>query len=358
MRAFRVEAQKSQPLQTKPNRIYRAIDLFAGIGGIRKGFEQAFKEKIRFVYANDNDNQCCRTYRANFGTIDENDINDVIKNMSKIPKHDVLLAGFPCQPFSIAGRKKGFEDKTKGTLFYTIAKILSIRRPEAFLLENVKHFKHHDSGRTWATVQDVLRNDLDYKIYDTVLNAKYFGVPQNRQRFFIAGFKEKTVAFDWPKQKRKRVKLSDYLETSVEAKYYLGQKYLESLKKHRERHESLGHGFGYRVLDPETEIARTLVVGGMGKERNLVKNKPLPDCWKPGDDPLKKKNNEGIRRLTPRECARLQGFSESFKIPVSDTQAYKQFANSVAVPVVRAIAEKMLISLEGRIKNPPILSYA
>jgi len=225
-------------------------------------------------------------------------------------------------------------------------------------LENVRHFKHHDNGRTWATVKDVLRNDLDYKIYDEILNAKYFGVPQNRPRFFVAGFKEKTVAFDWPKENRKPVRLKDFLETNVETKYYLGQQYLESLKKHRERHESLGHGFGYRVLDPETEVAHTLVVGGMGTERNLVKNKPLPDCWKPGDDPLKKKNNEGVRRLTPREFARLQGFPDSFEIPVSDKQAYKQFANSVAVPVIKAIAKNMLESLEGRIKSPPIISYA
>jgi len=358
LRVFRVKVQKSQPLQTKPNKIYRAIDLFAGVGGMRMGFEQAFQERIKFVYANDNDKSCCQTYRANFDFIDDRDINAVIKDMSQIPQHDILLAGFPCQPFSIAGEKKGFEDKTRGTLFYTIAKILSVRRPAAFLLENVRYFKHHDHGRTWATVKDVLENELDYKIYDAVLNAKYFGVPQNRPRFFIAGFKEKTVVFNWPKQRGELVKLKDFLETNVKAKYYLGQQYLDSLKKHRERHESLGHGFGYRVLDPETEIARTLVVGGMGKERNLIKNKPLPNCWKPGDDPLKKKNNEGVRRLTPREFARLQGFPDSFKIPVSDTQAYKQFANSVAVPVVKAIAKNMLNSLEGKIKHPSILSYA
>jgi len=358
LRAFRVEVQKSRLLQTKPEKIYRAIDLFAGIGGIRLGFEQAFQERIRFVYANDNDKACCQTYRANFGAIDDRDINEVIKDLSQIPEHDILLAGFPCQPFSIAGEKIGFEDKTRGTLFYTIVKILSVRRPAAFLLENVPYFKDHDRGRTWAIVKDVLENDLDYNVYHRVLNAKYFGVPQNRPRFFIAGFKEKTVAFDWPKQRGKPPKLKDFLETNVEAKYYLGQQYLDSLKKHRERHESLGHGFGYRILNPETEVARTLVVGGMGKERNLIKDKLLPDCWKPGDDPLGKKNNEGVRRLTPREFARLQRFPDSFKIPVSDTQAYKQFANSVAVPVIKAIARNMLNSLEGKIKRPTLLKYA
>lgn len=358
LRVFRVKVQKSQPLQMKPSKIYRAIDLFAGIGGIRKGFEQAFQERIKFVYSNDNNKPCCQTYRANFGTIDNRDINEVGNNLSEIPDHDILLAGFPCQPFSIAGEKKGFEDKTRGTLFYTIAKILSVKRPAAFLLENVRHFKHHNGGRTWTTVKDVLENDLDYNVYDTVLNAKYFGVPQNRPRIFIAGFKEKIVAFNWPEQRGKPGKLKDFLETNVEAKYYLGQQYLESLKKHRERHEALGHGFGYKILNPETEVARTLVVGGMGKERNLIKNKPLPDCWKPGDDPLKKKNNEGVRKLIPREFARLQGFPDSFKIPVSDTQAYKQFANSVTVPVIKAIAKNMLNSLDGRIKRPSILSYA
>ena len=345
LRAFRVEVQKSQPPQTKPNKIYHAIDLFAGIGGMRMGLEQAFGERIKFVYANDNDRYCCQTYRANFGAIDDRDLNEVIKDLSQIPGHDILLAGFPCQPFSIAGEKKGFEDKTRGTLFHTIAKILSVKRPAVFLLENVRHFEHHDSGRTWTTVKDVLQNDLDYSVYHTVLNAKYFGVPQNRQRFFIAGFKDETVAFSWPKQKEKPPKLKDFLETDVEAKYHLGQQYLDSLKRHRERHASLGHGFGYRVLDPETEVARTSVVGGMGKERTLVRNKPLPDCWKPGDDPLKKKNKEGVRRLTPRECARLQGFPDSFKTPVSDTQAYKQFANSVAVPVIKAIARALLSSV-------------
>lgn len=356
--AFRANVQQNQPLHTKANRIYRAIDLFAGIGGIRMGFEQAFQEQISFVYTNDNNKYCSETYRANFGSSDDRDINEVIKDLTQIPEHDILLAGFPCQPFSIAGEKKGFEDKTRGTLFHAIAKILGDKKPLVFLLENVKHFKHHDRGRTWATVREVLKDYLDYTVYDAVLNAKYFGVPQNRQRFFIAGFKEETIAFSFPEQNGKPPKLTDILETDIEAKYYLGQQYLNSLKKHRKRHEALGHGFGYRVLDPETEVARTLVGGGMGKERNLIQNKPLPDCWKPGDDPLKKKNNEGVRQLTPRECARLQGFPDSFKIPVSDTQAYKQFANSVPVPVIKTIAQNMLDALKGKIHRPSILSYA
>jgi DNA (cytosine-5)-methyltransferase 1 len=345
-------------LLKETERIYRAVDLFAGIGGIRLGFQQAFEERIEFVFANDNDKKCCETYRANFGKINDRDINDVTKHMSRFPKHDILLGGFPCQPFSIAGEKKGFEDRTRGTLFYTIAKILSARKPEAFLLENVEHFKHHDNGNTLKVVKDVLQNDLDYNVHEAVLNAKYFGLPQNRPRFFIAGFKEEGVAFEWPRGSSKIVKLDSILEKNIAEKYYIGQQYLNSLKEHRRRHEALGHGFGYRVLNPKKDIAGTLVAGGMGKERNLIKNDPLPNCWKEGDDPLKKKNNEGVRKFTPRECARLQGFPESFKIPVADTHAYRQFANSVPVPVIKAIAVSMLAAIKGNIRQASISVYA
>jgi DNA (cytosine-5)-methyltransferase 1 len=345
-------------LLQEPERIYQAVDLFAGIGGLRLGFQQAFRERIKFVYANDNDKSCRETYRANFqGEIDDRNIKNVIKDMKKFPKHDILLAGFPCQPFSIAGERKGFKDKTRGTLFYAIAEILSMRKPEAFLLENVEHFEHHDNGNTWKVVEDVLRNELGYDVDGKVLNARHFGLPQNRPRFFIRGFKKKDVAFDWPRGNPKKVKLERILEKSVAEKYYIGQQYLNSLKEHRRRHEALGHGFGYRVLDPKKDIAGTLVAGGMGKERNLIKNDPLQNCWKIGDDPLKKKNCEGVRKLTPRECARLQGFPDSFTIPVSDTQAYRQFANSVPVPVIKTIAENMLVAIEGKIRQESISVY-
>lgn len=356
LKQFRVEIESNSDINFQP-KIYRAIDLFAGIGGIRLGFEQAFEDRVRFVYSNDNNKYSCKTYEENFGPISCEDINDVAKNTDQIPDHDILLGGFPCQPFSIAGEKKGFEDKTRGTLFHTVAKILDAKKPSAFLLENVRHFKNHDKGKTWATVKDVLQNDLNYNVFDNVLNAKYFGVPQNRPRFFMIGFKDETVVFNWPKPQKQPPKLRDFLETNVESKYYLGQQYMDSLKKHRKRHEEKGHGFGYKIIDPDTEVAKTLVVGGMGRERNLIKNHPLPDCWKPGDDPLKTKNNEGIRRLTPREFARLQGFPDSYKIPVSETQAYKQFANSVAVPVIKEIAKSMLAALESKVFRPTIVSY-
>jgi len=337
-------------------KVYRAIDLFAGVGGIRLGFEQAFQEQIEFVYSNDNNKFAGVTYRENFGDIDIADINEVIKDMSRIPEHDILVGGFPCQPFSIAGEQLGFEDKTRGTLFYAIAKIISAKRPTAFLLENVKHFQHHNKGRTWKTVKEVLQNELGYKTYDIILNAKYFGVPQNRPRFYCVGFRDRDAIFEWPKEDGPIVKLRDFLEHDVDERYYVGQQYFNSLKKHRAKHEALGHGFGYRILDPKG-IAGTIVVGGMGLERNLIQNSPLPNCWKPGDDPLKKKNCEGVRVLTPRECARLQGFPDSFKIPVSETQAYKQFANSVAVPVIRAIAQNMLLTLQGKGNQKAISAF-
>jgi DNA (cytosine-5)-methyltransferase 1 len=347
----------SIPSKPADSKKYRAIDLFAGIGGIRLGFQQTFKEKITFVYSNDHDPWACQTYRKNFGEIDEADINQVVEEMSKVPDHEIIMGGFPCQPFSIAGAQLGFEDKTRGTLFYAIAKIIDAKKPMAFLLENVKNFRDHNGGKTWATVREVLEKDLNYKVYDTVLNAKHFGVPQNRPRFYAVGFKDKNALFEWPEKQEKTAKLKDILQKRVKSSYYIGQQYFNSLKKHRERHEALGHGFGYRILNPEG-IAGTIVVGGMGLERNLIKNTPLKNCWKPSDDPLKKKNCEGVRVLTPRECARLQGFPDSFKIPVSDTQAYKQFANSVAVPVIKAIATQILATLEGKTPQRQIFHYS
>jgi DNA (cytosine-5)-methyltransferase 1 len=355
-RALKPISNSDISIEQSSSKTYRGIDLFAGIGGIRLGFEQAFHEQIKFVYSNDHNKFACETYRANFGEIDDSDIVEKTKNISQIPDHDILVGGFPCQPFSIAGEQLGFEDKTRGTLFYAIAKIISAKRPAAFLLENVKNFRDHNQGQTWATVKEVLQNELGYKTYDTVLNAKYFGVAQNRPRFYAVGFKDKDTIFEWPKEDEKQVKLKDFLEPHVEESYYIGQQYFNSLKNHRKRHEALGHGFGYRILNPDG-IAGTIVVGGMGLERNLIKNTPLQDCWKPGDDPLKKKNCEGVRVLTPRECARLQGFPDSFKIPVSDTQAYKQFANSVAVPVIRAIAKQILLSLEDKVPQRQMFHY-
>lgn len=325
---------------------YRAIELFSGIGGIRLGFEQAFGDNINFLWANDNDRFCIETYKANFkGKTDNRDINEVIKDISQIPDHDILLAGFPCQPFSIAGPKNGFEDKTRGTLFFAISKILQEKKPQAFMLENVKHFKTHNRGRTWNTVKDVLENELNYRVFAKTIDASKFGLPQKRKRFYIVGFKDRNIEYEFPIGNSEKPVLESFLEKNINIKYYISQEYLNGLKKHRKRHEAKGHGFGYAVLDPKKDLANTLVVGGMGKERNLIKNKPTQNCWKPGDKDLKKKNCEGLRKLTPREFANLQGFPKNFKVPVSNTQGYKQFANSVPVPVVKAIAEQMLKNL-------------
>ncbi len=309
----------------------KAIDLFAGIGGIRKGFEDA---DFQVVYSNDINRYAAQTYAANFDEMDTTDIREV--DEKKLPNFDILLAGFPCQAFSIAGKKMGFAD-TRGTLFFEIERILAEKKPKAFLLENVRNLENHDKGRTLQTILTVLKEKLGYDVHYTILNAKDYGVPQNRPRIYMVGFKKKTN-FEFPAIKS-QVALKTILEKKVHPKYYISQKYFEGLEKHRKRHESKGNGFGYQVLDKDG-VANALVVGGMGRERNLVKDKPVL-IYKPGLDKLKFKNALGIRKLTIRECARLQGFEDDFKFPVSETQAYKQLGNSVAVPVIRAIAKEM-----------------
>ena len=310
----------------------KAIDLFAGIGGIRQGFEDL---GFKIVYSNDIDPHCAETYKANFDEIDTRTIEKV--PMKEIPDFDVLLGGFPCQSFSIAGQRKGFADTTRGTLFFHIEKILAEKKPKAFLLENVGHLLHHDKGSTFKVIRSVLEDKLGYDVHAKILNAKDFGVPQNRPRIYIVGFKNKTD-FKFPKPTG-RVALKTILERKADTKYYISQKYYEGLERHRKRHESKGNGFGYCVLKPDG-IANTLVLGGMGRERNLIADKPIL-VWGSGKDKLKYKNKLGLRKLTIRECARLQGIKEDFVFPVSNTQAYRQIANSVAVPVVRAIAKEM-----------------
>ena len=326
------------------DKIFRAIDLFAGIGGIRLGFIQAFNDEMEFVFSNEIDPYCCQTYEANYG---ENPIGDITKiNPEDIPDFDILLAGFPCQAFSIAGRKEGFED-TRGTLFYNIAQILDEKKPNAFLLENVPHLLNHDKGRTFQVIKDILEEDLNYNIHFTILNAKDFGLPQNRPRIYIVGFK-KNLRFAFPTPTKKRVKLEEILEQDVDDSYYLSQQYLNGLKKHRARHEAKGNGFGYLVV-PRSGIANAIVCGGMGKERNLVFDKILVNCWKKDGDDIQLRNNEGIRKMTEREWARLQGFPEAFTFPVAKTRIYRQLANSVPIPVIKAIAQEIKRSLENHI---------
>jgi len=323
---------------------YRAIDLFAGIGGIRLGFQQAFGNQMNFVFASEINKYACDTYEENFNERPAGDITSIPPE--EIPDHDMLLAGWPCQSFSMAGRKGGFGDP-RGNLFFAISNILKKKLPYSFLLENVYYLKRHDKKKTFKTIMHILEDELNYKVYYEILNAKYYGVPQNRPRIFIVGFRE-PIYFDFPPPSSTIPKLKTVLEKNVLSKYYLSQRYLDGLKNHRRRHEKLGHGFGYIVLDPDG-VAKTLVIGGMGHERNLVKNTPTSDAYGGPRDDIGKPNKEGLRRLTPRECARLQGYADSFKFPVSNTQAYRQLAESVAVPLIGKIALSMKKAIEERI---------
>lgn len=319
----------------------KVVDFFAGIGGIRLGFEQA---EFDCVFSNEIDPYCCITYKENFGDDPKGDITKL--NPSDIkPEFDVFVGGFPCQAFSIAGRKLGFED-TRGTLFFDIVKILKDKNPKAFLLENVKNLKSHDKGKTFATILNVLENDLKYNVAVKILNAKDFGVAQNRERVYIVGFRKDVFSekFEFPESTNDKKVLKDILEKNVPIKYFISKKRLEGMKRHKARHAAKGNGFGYGVLDPN-DVSKTIVIGGMGRERNLVVD--TDSYLKHKKDPaFKDKNTEAIRYLTPREYARLQGFPEEYKIPVSNAQAYKQFANAVAVPVIKEIAKKMKKILE------------
>lgn len=325
-------------------KIFRAIDLFAGIGGIRRGFEQAFSNQIEFVFSCEIDRKCRKTYYANFKEIPKIDIRKY--PIDKIRNFNILLAGFPCQSFSIAGKRKGLNDEY-GNLFYYIRDIIKKKQPSAFLLENVDSLIMHDKGRTFLIIKQILESELKYYIHYKILNALDFGLPQNRKRVYIVGFK-KNYAFNFPQIISNQIAIGSILEKNVPRKYYLSQQYLDTLEKHRVRHQSKGHGFGYQIISKD-DIANTLVSGGMGLERNLIQEENINyNFWKEGES-LKKKNNKGIRFLTLRECARLQGFSEKFLFPVPISYAYKQIAKSVPIDVVREIALEMKKSFEKRI---------
>ena len=318
------------------------IDLFAGIGGFRLAFE---KLGGKCVFSSEIDKYAQITYKENFKEIPFGDITGI--NEKDIPDHDVLLAGFPCQAFSIAGKRAGFED-TRGTLFFDVARIIKEKKPKAFFLENVKGLINHNRGQTLRIILNVLRNDLNYTVPEPeIMNAKDFGVPQNRERIFIVGFRNdiNSSKFTYPDSIKKKVVLKNILEEKeVSVKYYLSDVYLNSLRQHKERHLSKGNGFGYEII-PENGIANAIVVGGMGRERNLVIDRRLTN-FTPVTKIKGNVNKEFIRRMTPREWARLQGFPDNFKIPVSDAQAYKQFGNSVAVPAIYATGKNILSVLK------------
>jgi DNA (cytosine-5)-methyltransferase 1 len=303
------------------------IDLFAGIGGMRLAYEAVGG---RCVYSNEWNKYCQQTYFANFGELPDGDITRV--NEYEIPNHDILVAGFPCQPFSIAGvskknslgRATGFQDKTQGTLFFDVCRILNAKRPKAFMLENVKNLKSHDKGRTFKVIMDSLE-ELDYEVYSAVLDGQNY-VPQHRERIIIVGFDRKRYGsglpfnFDITPVRPKPV-MRDILEPEVDDKYTLSDKLWTYLQNYAAKHRAAGNGFGYGIADPDG-ISRTLSAR----------------YYKDGSEILIAQEGKNPRRLTPRECARLQGFPDTFRIVVSDTQAYRQFGNSVVVPLITDVA--------------------
>lgn len=317
------------------NNKFTFIDLFAGIGGMRIAFERAGGSCI---YSNEWNKYSQQTYFANFGELPEGDITQV--KAADIPDHDILVAGFPCQPFSIAGvskknsmgRATGFEDKTQGTLFFDVCRILKEKRPKAFLLENVKNLCSHDKGRTFKIIRESL-DELGYEIFFEVLDGQQF-VPQHRERILIVGFDRErymdNVAFQFDiTPEIPRPVMRDILDSEVDGKYTLSDKLWNYLQNYAAKHRAAGNGFGYGIA-PLDGISRTISAR----------------YYKDGSEILIAQKDKNPRRLTPRECARLQGFPDTFKIPVSDTQAYKQFGNSVVVPLMENVARLMVEKLK------------
>ena len=329
---------------------YKSIDLFAGIGGIRLGFDQAFKSRIKTVFVSEFDKYAVSTYKDNFK--DKFDIaGDITKiEASQIPSFDICLAGFPCQAFSIAGKKLGFKDDYKGlsrgTLFHDVVRICEYHKPKVIFCENVKGLTLHDKGRTFKIIKGAFE-EIGYNVFCKVLNSKYFGVPQNRERIYIVCFRKDLgiTDFEFPKGSECSKCLKDILEEApVSSKYYLSTSYINALEKHKQRNKEKGNGFGYVIRDLNG-TSGAIVCGGMGRERNLIIDN-RPHDLKPITHIHGTINDRGIRKLTPREWARLQGFPDSYILNLSDTHLYKQLGNSVSVPVIRAIALNIKKALE------------
>lgn len=306
------------------------IDLFAGIGGMRLAYQNLGGE---CVFTSEWDKFSQKTYEINFGEKPKGDITKI--NEKDIPDHDILLAGFPCQPFSIAGvskknalgRAHGFLDETQGTLFFDIARIINYKRPKAFMLENVKNLVSHDKGNTFRVIKETLI-ELGYNIHYKVLDGKYF-VPQHRERIIIVGF-DNTIfngidSFEFPKMKDAEYAVKDILEKDVDKKYTLSEKLWNYLQDYAAKHKAKGNGFGFGLTD----------LGGISRTLSAR-------YYKDGAEILIPQINNRPRRLTPRECARLQGFPDNFIIPVSDNQAYKQFGNSVVMPLIQAVGKNIV----------------
>ena len=300
----------------------KVIDLFAGIGGIRTGFEKVLGQKMEVVFSSELDKFAQKSYEDNYNEKPEGDITKIKEQ--DIPKHDLILAGFPCQAFSVAGKREGFED-TRGTLFFDVARIAKLHRPKLIFLENVKGFKNHDKGNTYKVVKKTLE-DMGYIVSSEVLNAKNFGLPQNRERIFIVASLEGEFNFDSLKNTKKKSKLGDILEEEVDSKYTISDKLWAGHQRRKKEHKAKGNGFGYCMFDSESEYTSTISAR----------------YYKDGSEILIKQENKNPRKLTPKEARKLQGFPDNYKITVSDTQAYKQFGNSVAVPVIEAIAKEIV----------------
>ncbi len=310
------------------NRNIKIVDLFAGIGGIRLGFENASKNKIDCVFTSEWDKYSKETYQANYNN--EEVFGDITQiNENEIPEHDVLLAGFPCQPFSQAGLKKGFSD-TRGTLFFDIERILIHRKSQAFLLENVKQLRGHDKGRTLKTIISHLKKIGYNNVQHEVLRARDFGLPQNRERIYIVGFLDNKIKFEFPKPTFEPTRVGDILENNVDEKYTISDKLWAGHQRRKRENKLKGKGFGYGMVNENSEYTNTLSAR----------------YYKDGSEVLIQQKDKNPRKLTPRECARLQGFPDTFKIPVSNTQAYRQFGNSVPVKVVEKVAEQMIKHLK------------
>lgn len=335
--------------------MYKSIDLFAGIGGIRKGFDNAFGDDIKTVYVCEWDIAAQKTYKANFhddfdiaGDITQVDVNDV-------PDFDICCAGFPCVAFSLAGKRMGFQDlykgQSRGILFMDVVRICEAHKPKVIFCENVKNLVDHDKGHTFKVITEAFET-IGYKVFYKVLNSKDFGVPQNRERIYLVCFRNDIAPekFWFPKGYGNQRTIRDIMEQApIPSKYYLSDVYMETLRKHRARHEAAGHGFGYVIRDLDS-ISGALVCGGMGREGNLIidhrEHSMIPTTKIKGQI-----NKEDIRKMTPREWARLQGFPDDFKLELADTHLYKQFGNSVTVNVIEAIAWEIRKVLEyGHVK--------
>jgi DNA (cytosine-5)-methyltransferase 1 len=332
--------QLTNPIKTQK---FKFIDLFCGIGGFRIAFERAGG---KCLFSSDWDKYAQITYEANFGEKPHGDIHAVA--VADIPKHDVLCAGFPCQPFSIAGiskklslgRRHGFDDEQQGNLFFSIAEILDYHQPSAFVLENVKHLKNHDKGRTFKIIYDTLTNALGYQVYWKIIDAKSV-VPQHRERIYLVGFKPSRW-FEFPSFPAEGPKLESILSANTPQKYTLSDHLWQYLQDYAKKHRAAGNGFGFGLFTGD-DVARTL------SARYHKDGSEILIAQKSGRNP---------RRLTPRECALLMGFPADFKIPVSDTQGYRQFGNSVVVPVIEQIAGQVVMALKQPLDYRPDLVLA